>query len=245
MLIFGINAVVEALKAGRVVALRAGRRNDQRLQRLLMLAAGSNVPVQHVSDRELDRESGGSSHQGVIADVRDRHTWDLQDLIEDAHANPPALMVVLDGIEDPHNFGAILRSVDAVGAHGLVRQTRHSAPLTAATSKASAGALAHVKIADVVNVARALDELKDADIWTVGFAGDAAETYDKLDFTRPTAIVMGAEGSGLRRLVRERCDSLASIPMCGHVDSLNVSVATGVVLFEALRQRGFRVRPSA
>ena len=185
MLIYGINAVTEALRAGRVVSLRAGKRSD---------------------------------------------------LIRDAP--PPALLIVLDGIEDPHNFGAIVRSVDAAGAHGLVRQTRHSAPLSGATSKASAGALSHVKIADVVNIARAIDELKDAGIWTVGLAADAPQTYDKIDFTVPSAIVLGAEGTGLRRLVRERCDMLAAIPMKGHVDSLNVSVAAGVVLFEAVRQRG-------
>jgi 23S rRNA (guanosine2251-2'-O)-methyltransferase len=118
-----------------------------------------------------------------------------------------------------------------------VRQTRHSAPLTGATSKASAGAAAHVKIADVVNVARAVEELKEAGIWTVGLAGDAPGTYDKVDFSLATALVVGAEGTGLRRLVRERCDIVASIPMKGKVDSLNVSVAAGVVLFEALRQR--------
>jgi 23S rRNA (guanosine2251-2'-O)-methyltransferase len=244
MLIYGINAVTEALKAGHVVALRTGRRNDQRLQRLLKLAAESRVPIRQVSDAELDRESGGSSHQGVIAEVGNRRTVDLEDLIQDARAEPPALIVVLDGIEDPHNFGAILRSVDASGSHGVVRQIRHSAPLTGATSKASAGAVEHVKIADVVNVARALEALKDAGVWIVGLAADAPETYHKIDFTLPTALVVGAEGIGLRRLVRERCDMLAAIPVLGHVKSLNVSVATGVVLFEALRQRGFR-RPTS
>jgi 23S rRNA (guanosine2251-2'-O)-methyltransferase len=237
MRIYGINAVAEALKAGHVVSMRAGRRHDQRLQHLLALAEQASVPVRRVSDDELDRESGGSSHQGVIADVSERRMYELDDLVEDARQTPPALIVVLDGIEDPHNFGAILRTCDAVGAHGLVRQTRHSAPLTGATSKASAGALAHVKLADVVNVARAVEELKEAGIWTVGLAGDAPKTYDKMDFSLPTALVLGAEGTGLRRLVRERCDMLAAIPMKGHVDSLNVSVAAGVVLFEALRQR--------
>ena len=238
MIIYGINAVAEALKAGRVVAMRAGRRNDHRLRQVLMLAEQAGVPVRRVSDDELDRESGGSSHQGVIADVSERRMYELSDLVEDAHATPPALIVVLDGIEDPHNFGAILRTCDAVGAHGVVRQTRHSAPLSGATTKASAGAVAHVKIADVVNVARAVEELKEAGIWTVGLAGDAPKSYDKMDFTLPTALVLGAEGTGLRRLVRERCDLVARIPMLGHVDSLNVSVAAGVVLFEALRQRG-------
>ena len=237
MRIYGINAVAEALKAGRVVSIRAGRRHDRRLHQLLMLAEQESVPVRRVSDQDLDRESAGASHQGVIADVSDRRFFELSDLIEDAHAKPPALIVVLDGIEDPHNFGAILRTCDAVGAHGVVRQTRHAAPLTGVTSKASAGAVAHVKIADVVNVARAVEELTEAGIWTVGLAGDASEAYDKMDFSLPTALVLGSEGTGLRRLVRERCDMLASIPMKGQVDSLNVSVAAGVVLFEALRQR--------
>ena len=237
MRIYGINAVGEALKAGRVVSMRAGRRNDRRLQQLLALAAEASVPVRRVSDEELDRESGQSSHQGVVADVSERRVYELHDLIADALATPPALIVVLDGIEDPHNFGAILRTCDAVGAHGIVRQTRHSAPLSGATVTASAGAVAHVKIADVVNVARSVEELKEAGIWTIGLAADAPSMYDKMDFTLSTALVLGAEGAGLRRLVRERCDLLAAIPLKGHVDSLNVSVAAGVVLFEALRQR--------
>ena len=236
MLIYGINSVGEALRAGRVMSLRAGTRHDRRLLELIAQAEQSHVPIRRVSDQELDRESGGSSHQGVIADVKDRQTYDLDDLIRDAPS--PQLLVVLDGIEDPHNFGAILRSVDAAGAHGVIRQTRHSAPLGGATSKTSAGAIAHVKIADVVNIARALEELKESGIWTVGLAGDAPQAYDRIDFTVPTALVLGSEGSGLRRLVRERCDALAAIPMKGHVDSLNVSVAAGVVLFEAVRQRG-------
>lgn len=235
MLIYGINSVSEALRAGRVVSLRAGRRNDQRLVQLLAEAGQMHVPIRRVGEEELDRESGGASHQGVIADVKASQTYDLDELVRDA--TPPALLVVLDGIEDPHNVGAILRTVDAAGAHGVIRQTRHSAPLGGATSKASAGAIAHVKIADVVNIARALEELKEAGIWTVGLAADAPQRYDQIDLTLPTALVLGAEGTGLRRLVRERCDALMAIPMLGHVDSLNVSVAAGVVLFEALRQR--------
>jgi 23S rRNA (guanosine2251-2'-O)-methyltransferase len=237
MLIYGINAVTEALRSGRVVSMRSGRRNDQRLQRVLTLAEQAGVPIRRVSEEELDRESGGASHQGVVANVSDRRTYDLDSLIRDAQATPPALLVVLDGIEDPHNFGAILRSVDAVGAHGIVRQTRRSAPITGATSKASAGALSHVKIADVVNIARAVAELKEAGIWTVALAANAPLAYDKMDFTLPVAVILGAEGTGVRRLVRERCDFLAAIPMRGQVDSLNVSVAAGVVLFEACRQR--------
>jgi len=144
---------------------------------------------------------------------------------------------VLDGIEDPHNVGAILRTVDAAGADGLVRQSRRAAPLGGAVAKASAGAVVRVKIAEVVNIARALEILKDAGVWTVGFDGDAKKHYDDIDFRLPTALVVGAEGAGLRRLVRERCDWLVGIPMFGHVQSLNVSVATGIALFEAVRQR--------
>src|SRR4029450_5436817 len=135
------------------------------------------------------------------------------------------------------NVGAILRTVDAAGADGGVRQTRHAAPLGGAAGKASAGAGADGKIADVVNIARALEDLKACGVWTVGLAGDVQKGYDEIDLTLPTAVVVGAEGTGLRRLVRERCDWVASIPMRGHVQSLNVSVATGIVLFEAVRQR--------
>jgi len=144
---------------------------------------------------------------------------------------------VLDGIEDPHNVGAVLRTVDGAGAHGVVRQARHAAPLDGVAAKASAGAVAHVRIATEVNIARAIEELKTLGVWTVGLAGGASEPYDAVDFTLPTAVVLGAEGTGLRRLVQERCDRLVSIPMHGGVASLNVSVAAGVVLFEAARQR--------
>lgn len=235
MLIYGINAVTEALRAGRVVTLRVGKRRDQRLLDLLAQAEQLRIPVRRVADDELDRESGGASHQGVVAEVRASQVYELDDLVREA--TPPALLVVLDGIEDPQNFGAILRTADAAGAHGVIRQTRHSAPLGSAASRASAGAMAHVKIADVVNIARALEELKDAGVWTVGMTGDAPLSYDQIDLTVPTAFVLGAEGAGLRRLVRERCDFLMKIPMFGHIGSLNVSVAAGVALFEAVRQR--------
>ena len=135
---------------------------------------------------------------------------------------------MLDGIEDPHNVGAILRTADAAGAHGVVRQARHAASLDGVVAKASAGAVAHVRIATEVNIARALEELKALNVWTVGLAGGRPGAYDAVDLTLPTALVLGAEGTGLRRLVRERCDRLVSIPMYGAVDSLNVSVAAGV-----------------
>lgn len=205
------------------------------MQEVLALAAERGVRVLRVPPDTLDRDAGRGVHQGVVAVVEEARDYTVEDLIQSASG--PPLLVVLDGIEDPHNLGAILRTADAAGVDGVVVQTRRSAALGGAVAKASAGAVAHVKVAKVVNIARALDELKEFGVWTVGLAGGAETPYDTIDFTVSTAIVLGAEGSGLRRLVRDRCDYLAAIPMLGHVDSLNVSVAAGVTLFEAVRQR--------
>ena len=237
MLIYGINPVLEALRAGRVTTLCVSPRADERVTAVVQLAEQMHVAVQRVGAADLDRAVGGAQHrhQGVVAEVSNRVSMSVEDLVTGARGAP--LIVVLDGIEDPHNVGAILRTVDAAGADGVVRQSRRAAPLGGATAKASAGAVAHVNVADVVNIARALEILKGAGVWTVGLAGDAPRRYDVIDYTLPTAIVVGAEETGLRRLVRERCDWLVSIPMHGRVQSLNVSVAAGVVLFEALRQR--------
>jgi 23S rRNA (guanosine2251-2'-O)-methyltransferase len=235
MRIYGINPVVEALKAKRVTALRVSARGDDRLAEIARLAEAQGIPIRRANADELNRFTHGAAHQGVVADVNEATSVSVEDLV--MAAKGPALIVVLDQIEDPHNVGAILRSVDAAGADGVVRQSRHAARLGGAAGKASAGAVSHVKVAEVVNIARALEDLKQAGVWTVGLAGDAPKRYDEIDFRLPTAIVVGAEGSGLRRLVRERCDWLASIPMQGHVQSLNVSVAAGIALFEAIRQR--------
>ena len=235
MIVYGINPVLEALRSGRVDAVSVSGRADARVNAVIDAAKKAGVTIKRVDAGELDRASRGGVHQGVMAVVPDRETLSAEDLVRGAKSVP--LIVVLDGVEDPHNVGAILRTVDAAGASGVVRQERHAAPLGGATAKASAGAVSHVRIADVVNIARALEELKDAGVWTVGLAGDAGKRYDEIDYTLPTALVVGAEGAGLRRLVREKCDWLVSIPMKGHVQSLNVSVATGVVLFEAVRQR--------
>jgi 23S rRNA (guanosine2251-2'-O)-methyltransferase len=235
MRIYGINPVLEALRAGRVTALRVSTRGDDRLAEIVRRAESQGIPVRRANAGELDRFARQGVHQGVVADVRDSEPLSVEDLVAGASGSP--LIVVLDGIEDPHNVGAILRTVDAAGGSGLVRQSRHAAPLDGAAAKASAGAVSHVRVAEVVNIARALESLKEAGIWIVGLAGDAQKRYDELDLTIPTAIVVGAEGTGLRRLVRERCDWLAAIPMAGHVQSLNVSVATGIALFEAVRQR--------
>ncbi len=236
MLIYGLNPVIEALRAGRVAVVRVSDSMSGDRQRAVRdLARASGVRVEAVPAAAIDRAARGGVHQGVTAELLDAPSWSVEDLVSGA-AGPP-LIVVLDGVEDPHNVGAILRTADAAGADGVIRQSRRAARLDGAAAKASAGAIAHVRIADVVNIARALQELKDAGVWTVGLVGDAPGRYDTIDFTLPTAVVLGAEGGGLRRLVRERCDHQVSIPMRGQVASLNVSAAAAVVLFEAVRQR--------
>jgi 23S rRNA (guanosine2251-2'-O)-methyltransferase len=239
VIIYGINPVLEALRAKKVTRLRVSARADTRMDEVVALAAAQRVPVERAEPQALERAARGGVHQGVVADVEEARDYSVEQL---AAWVPPSgassLIVVLDGIEDPHNVGAILRTCDAAGVSGVIRQTRHSAALDGVVGKASAGALATARIATVVNIARAVDELKSANVWTIGLAGDADESYTDVDWTLPSALVLGAEGSGLRRLVRETCDRVVGIPMRGSVDSLNVSVAAGVVLYEAVRQRG-------
>jgi 23S rRNA (guanosine2251-2'-O)-methyltransferase len=245
MVVYGVNPVLEALRSGRAQRVRVGARGDRRIEQAIELAREIGVPVERIDAATLSRTARGARHQDILADVAAPRDYSIRDLIAGAAGAAP-LIVVLDGIEDPHNVGAILRTADAAGVHGIVRQARHAASLDGIVAKASAGALTHVRIATVVNIARAIEELKDAGVWTIGLAADAAERYDVPDLKLPTALVLGAEGTGLRRLVRERCDRLVSIPMAGSVGSLNVSVAAGVMLFEAGRQRGFarpRVSP--
>lgn len=234
MIVYGVRPVVEALRARRVLSLRVARRRDPAMAALLAEAASAGIVGSDVGAEALDRETGGAAHQGVVATVAVASDVTLEAMVS---RRTPALVVVLDGIEDPQNFGAILRVADAAGVNGVVRQTRHAAPLSSATAKASAGAIAHVPIASVVNVARALEELKALGLWVVGLAGDGDRSHTEIDWSMPSVLVLGSEGSGLRRLVRERCDWLARIPMHGAVDSLNVSTAAAVALFEAERQR--------
>jgi 23S rRNA (guanosine2251-2'-O)-methyltransferase len=231
--IYGVHPVLEALRAGTVRRLRVAERSGDRLRDVIDAAGDAGVRVERVPAEAIDRLARGATHQGVVADVESERSVGLRDLAE----GDAPLIVVLDGIEDPHNLGAILRTADAAGVSGVVVQTRRSALHAGTVAKTSAGALSHVRVAEVVNIARAIEELKALGVWSVGLAGEAAQTYDEVDFTGPTALVMGAEGPGLRRLVRERCDFLVAIPMAGHVGSLNVSVAAGVALFEAVRQR--------
>lgn len=235
MIIYGINPVLEAVRSGRATEVMAVVPHGDRLRELVKEARDRGVPVRNVDGDTARRLANGGVHQGVIAKAQAAPEATLESL---ASASPgPPLIVILDGVEDPNNVGAILRSINAAGATGLVRQTRRAAALDGGAAKASAGAVHHVPVCDVVNIARAIEELKDLGVWTVGLDASADLHYDDVDLTLPTALVVGAEGSGLRRLVRERCDRLASIPMRGQVGSLNVSVAAAVLLFEAVRQR--------
>lgn len=243
MIVFGIHPVREALRAGRVTEVRVVDAGNPRVAEVVREAKAAGVAVRPIDADGARRLAQADGHQGVLAHVRAAPRADLEALAARAGDGTAALVVVLDGVEDPQNVGAILRSLDAAGGTALVRQTRHAAALDGAAAKASAGAVHHVPVADVVNIARALETLKAAGIWTVGLDAEAAVDYDAIDLTLPTAVVVGAEGSGLRRLVRERCDTLARIPMRGHVGSLNVSVAAAIVLFEAVRQRN-RGRPA-
>jgi 23S rRNA (guanosine2251-2'-O)-methyltransferase len=236
LVIYGINPVLHALRSGHVTRVRVTSRADQRIERVLEEARRRGVPIERVDGTTLDRAARGGVHQGIAADAAGMRDYSVAELVALAAPEAP-LLVVLDGVEDPHNVGAIIRTANAAGAHGVIRQARRAASLEGAAAKASAGAVGHVRIASVVNIARALDELKERGVWTVGLSADAPERYDQIDLTLPTALVLGAEGTGLRRLVRERCDRSAAIPLGGVVGSLNVSVAAGVTLFEAARQR--------
>ena len=239
--IYGINAVSEALKTRRISRLIHERGAGPRVDTLVARAHELRLAIETIDRRALDKLTRGGVHQGVAADLQPLAAYTIEELV--GEATGPALLVVLDGIEDPQNVGAILRCADGAGAHGVVRQARHAAPLDGATAKASAGAVSHVRIATVVNISRAIEDLKALNVWTVGLDDSAPEAYDAVDYTVPTAFVLGAEGTGLRRLVRETCDRVVSIPMAGEVNSLNVSVSAGIALFEAVRQRRAQTSP--
>ena len=240
--IFGINAVSEALKArGRAFEWVgvATERKDIRLQNLIKDCRKLSVPVRFLPRVELDRMAVSGSHQGVVAVTSSKQYNDLDDLIA-AKRGDHALIVVLDGVEDPHNLGAILRTADAAGADGVVIPERRAAAVTGTVTKASAGASEHLPIAKVTNISRTVEELKERNLWTVGLDERGKQTYDALDYNMDCALVLGSEGKGLHDLVKRKCDFLVSIPMLGKVPSLNVSVAAAVVLYEIVRQRRAR-----
>lgn len=239
-LIYGVHAVTALLEGGsKVHALwMLDSRNDDRLQRVSELAQKAGVRAQRVPRAELDRMTHDARHQGVVAEAEGAELLDEGGLFPllDRLQEPPFLLV-LDGVQDPHNLGACLRSANAAGVHAVIAPKDRSAGLTAVARKVASGAAEMTPFFQVTNLARTLRDLKERNVWFVGLAGEADQSLYELDLRGPIAIVMGAEGEGMRRLTKEHCDFLAKIPMAGEVESLNVSVATGVSLFEALRQR--------
>ncbi len=231
----------EALEAGsaldRIVIAKG--RQDSRIEEIVQLARGRGIAVRFEDRGQLDRLAGTKDHQGVVALAAARAAVTLEDILARANQSKGqiGLIVLLDGVEDPHNLGAIIRTALAAGAHGVVIPERRAAGLTDTVARASAGALAHLPVAKVTNLARAMEDLKEAGYWLVGLDERGDKSYTEVDYTTPMGIVMGGEGEGLHELTRKRCDFVVSLPTSGPVKSLNVSVATGVVLFEAVRQR--------
>jgi len=214
-------------------------RSGQEAEDIFDLARQFQIPVIRISPVALTRLVGTQKHQGVAAVRSAQITEEIDDLLARCqNLNPPAFLFVLDGIEDPRNLGAIIRTADAVGAAGVIIPDRRAAGLTGMVEKAAAGATAHLPITRVVNISAAIDQIKVANIWTVGLDASAKMSYLEYDFRTPVALVLGAEGSGLHQKVKAHCDGLISLPMRGHVASLNVSVAAAVVAYEVLRQRG-------
>jgi 23S rRNA (guanosine2251-2'-O)-methyltransferase len=238
-LIYGIHAVSEALKArGRAFEWVgvAKDRHDLRLQKLIQECRHSSIPVRFLPRVDLDRMAASGSHQGVVAVTSSKQYADVGDVVA-AKRSEYSLVIVLDGVEDPHNLGAILRTADAAGGDGVVIAERRAVGVTGTVRKASAGASEHLLVAKVTNIARTLEELKRKGLWVVGLDERGKQNYDSVDYKLDCALVFGREGKGLHDLVAKNCDFLVRIPMLGKVSSLNVSVAAGVVLYEVVRQR--------
>lgn len=243
--VYGIHAVENLLQQQpeRIKEIRFQEgRDDKKIKRLGQLCRDKSVVSRVVARREIDQLFKHSQervvHQGVVAYAkmtRAQEESELYSLVE--NLTEPALLIVLDGITDPHNLGACLRSADAAGAHALIMPKDKSAPLNATVSKVACGAAESLPVYSVTNLARTLKKLQEKGVWIFGTAGEAEQTLYEQDLTIPSAIVMGAEGEGMRRLTREQCDFLVKLPMAGVVSSLNVSVATGIALYEAVRQR--------
>jgi 23S rRNA (guanosine2251-2'-O)-methyltransferase len=245
--IWGRHPVLEALRAGRPaerVYFAEGAKPSGILAEIVQLSQDRGVLVQTLDRRALDRLADGANHQGVVAEVGEYVYQTLTDLVEAGRtvAELP-LVLALDSLEDPQNFGTLLRTAEAVGATGAIIPLHRSVGITPAVEKASAGAVEFVPIARVTNLPRALGELKDQGYWIVGLAAEGAVGYDAFRVDVPLALVVGAEGRGLGRLVRETCDVVARLPMYGHLDSLNAAVAGSIVLYEIRRRRAVATKP--
>jgi 23S rRNA (guanosine2251-2'-O)-methyltransferase len=243
--LYGVHAVEEALKAGRRRfdhLLVARERHDERLASLIALSRESGVPIRQESREQLTQLAQNPAHQGVVAVVHPQEFLAIEDLFLPQRSGIARLLLALDGVEDPQNLGALLRVADGAGVDGVILTERRSAPLSPVAVNASAGAAEHLRIARVVNLVRALEELKRQNLWIIGLDERGQTDYDQFDLTGNCVLVMGREGAGLHELVRRTCDHLLRIPMSGGVSSLNVSAAGAVVLFEAYRQRRVALR---
>ncbi len=238
-IIAGRNPVVEALQANRSInkiLLNKDITRHSIVGKIINLAMQEGVPIEYVENKVIERLAPAS--QGVVAYVAAKEYVSLGELLEISNEKKEAaLYVILDGIEDPQNLGAILRTADATGVHGVVIRERRGVGLTGAVSRASAGAIEYVRVARVVNIAQTIEELKKNNIWVIGIDAITKTMYQKVDYKMPTAIVIGSEGKGLSDLVRRRCDNVVSIPMKGKISSLNASVAAALVMYEAFYQR--------
>jgi len=238
--IYGINPVKAALEAKRPIeklwVVKSFR--TQRLKQLVSQARQQGILVQYLEKSILDRKAETPHHQGVIAVVAEKDLVEWEDLLSVANdRGEPTFLTILDGIEDPHNLGAIVRSAVAAGVHGLILSRRHCAPISPVVSKTAAGALEFMAMARVGNLARTIEQLKQKGLWIIGADVSSATPYWEVALDMPLAIVIGSEGKGLRRLVREKCDILVSIPMYGKVQSLNATVAAALMFYEVRRYR--------
>ena len=244
--IFGVSPVFEALRSEKRKIDKiyvADGSNEQRLLQIVGLAREQHIPFTRIPRANLSKfVEFDANHQGVVAFVAAASYTDADELLDEISASEQPLCVVLDGVEDPRNLGAILRTVECAGVNGVFLPDRRAVGLNETVAKSSAGATEYVKVAKVTNLNRLIEDLKSRNIWVVGTSVDTDKSYVDWDWTQPTALVIGGEGKGLHRLVAENCDVLVKIPMSGQIESLNVSVATGVVLFEANRQRELKTK---
>lgn len=246
-IIFGVLPVLEALRAGnrridKILIAEGG--HEKRFTDIMNLARQQRVLLQKVPRESLGKYlESDANHQGVLAFIAAADYYNAEKLISEVTSRENCLAVILDGVEDPRNLGAILRSVEGAGADGVFIPERRAVGLTETVAKSSAGAAEYVKLAKIRNVNNLIDELKENNIWVVGASGDAKISYTDWDWTQPSALVLGSEGSGLHRLTAEKCDVLVKIPLLGKIESLNVSVAAGVILFEAVRQKSAKSKP--
>jgi len=241
-LIMGKNPIIEAINSERPInkIYIAEGINTASLKNLFTLIKEKKIVFQNVPRKKLDQMVEGANHQGIIAEVAPYDYYELYDLVTKAKkASPLPFFVMLDGIEDPHNLGSILRTADVTGVDGIIIPKRRSVGLTSTVAKTSAGAIEYIPVSKVVNLAQTIDHLKAEGFWIIGTDAFAEQAYFELDYKLPVCLVIGSEGKGISRLIKDKCDFFVKMPMAGHVNSLNASVAAGIIMYEVFKQRGF------